>query len=204
MVIYKITNLKNNKIYIGQTIRDIKQRFIEHCKPSSECSALKFAIKKYGKQNFIIEELYYSFNLMDLNEKEEYFINIFNSCNKKFGYNCNFGGNNRKHSKETKIKISKAHIGKKREPFSKSWRQKISEANKNRKGEIRSKLARLNYSISKGAKPFNVFLNNKFIGTWVNQSECSETLGLNNKKISLCLNKKNKQHKGYTFNYIGE
>ena len=30
MYIYKITNIQNNKVYIGQTIRPIKERFHRH------------------------------------------------------------------------------------------------------------------------------------------------------------------------------
>ncbi len=56
--IYKITNKLNNKSYIGQSIH-IEQRWQEHLYKSSGCSLLKYALYKYGADNFsfeIIEE----------------------------------------------------------------------------------------------------------------------------------------------------
>ena len=58
--IYKIENKVNGKLYIGQTINQIKIRFKKHlaqinCK--NQCSALYSAIRKYGKENFEISEV---------------------------------------------------------------------------------------------------------------------------------------------------
>lgn len=91
--IYKITNKVNGKIYIGQTIQDVKERFYQHCATKCDEAVLKMsihkAILKYGKQNFtieILEEL--DSNL--LNEREKYWIQYFDSYNK--GYNETIGG----------------------------------------------------------------------------------------------------------------
>ena len=52
--IYKITNLKNNYIYVGSTSKSIQERFREHCKPStwekSPNSNFYKDIEKYGKE----------------------------------------------------------------------------------------------------------------------------------------------------------
>ena len=59
--IYKITNLINGKIYIGQTIQSIKDRWYRHVGNSKWLSqhevnmAIKRAIRKYGKENFKLE-----------------------------------------------------------------------------------------------------------------------------------------------------
>ena len=56
MIIYKITNLINNKIYIGRTINTIGERFKRHmydCK--SRNSLFCRALKKYGKDNYKID-----------------------------------------------------------------------------------------------------------------------------------------------------
>ena len=58
MIVYKITNLINNKIYIGQTTRALSSRWNEHCKPCMVSrSYISNAIQKYGSENFIIEAI---------------------------------------------------------------------------------------------------------------------------------------------------
>lgn len=93
--IYKITNLINNKIYIGQTIRTIEKRWQEHLWNSFNEKSLSYnclfhkAIRKYGKDNFKIEKLEECEN-KDILMKEKYWINYYNSCNT--GYNSFVGG----------------------------------------------------------------------------------------------------------------
>lgn len=94
--IYKITNLVNNKIYIGYTSRNLKRRFYEHCWSASQDkdkNILHKAINKYGKNNFKIEEVL-SFNENEKNweELERYYINYFNAYVPN-GYNVAEGGN---------------------------------------------------------------------------------------------------------------
>jgi len=50
MIIYKITNKINKKIYIGQTIRHLSVRWGQHLRSKNGCTALKSALKKYGKE----------------------------------------------------------------------------------------------------------------------------------------------------------
>lgn len=93
--IYKITNLTNGKIYIGQSIH-IERRFLEHkCYGKTLChesySALHRAINKYGWESFkceILEECSES----ELNEKEIYYISFYKSNKKGIGYNLTEGG----------------------------------------------------------------------------------------------------------------
>lgn len=94
-IIYKITNLINNKIYIGQTKRDINTRFQEHIRDSQNPSKnipLHQAIKKYGKENFKIEIIEDNINDEFLNEKEKKYIQIFHSLSHENGYNVTDGG----------------------------------------------------------------------------------------------------------------
>ena len=58
--IYKITNTINNKVYIGETTRTMKARWQQHksrVKMPEYTEYLYRAIRKYGIENFIIEEL---------------------------------------------------------------------------------------------------------------------------------------------------
>lgn len=91
--IYKITNNVNNKVYIGQTIQTIKERFYQHC--ATKCSesvlnmAIHKAIKKYGKSNFTIEVIE-EVDKDSLNDREKFWIEYYNSYNN--GYNSTRGG----------------------------------------------------------------------------------------------------------------
>lgn len=91
--IYKITNLVNNKSYIGQTTNTIEYRWKEHlnCLNKPECvnRPLYRAIKKYGVQNFSIEEIE-KCEENELNEKEIYWISFYNTY--EAGYNLTIGG----------------------------------------------------------------------------------------------------------------
>jgi group I intron endonuclease len=85
VVVYKITNLINGKVYIGQTIQSLKKRWRDHCHPNSDCSKLARAIQKYGKENFTIEEIENCSDMDSLNKAEEYWIKEHNSIEN--GYN---------------------------------------------------------------------------------------------------------------------
>lgn len=88
--IYKITNVINNKIYIGQSI-DPNHRFISHCSRAnndSDNSPIHTAIKKYGKENFVLDIIEWT---EDYNNRERYWIQKLNSLS-PFGYNIAKGG----------------------------------------------------------------------------------------------------------------
>ena len=92
--IYKITNLVNNKIYIGQTRQNYEQRFIQHksrARTGSSQHKLARALRKYGDDNFIIEPLE-ECPFDQLNERERYWISYYQTTNDKFGYNTLIGG----------------------------------------------------------------------------------------------------------------
>lgn len=74
--IYKIENILNHKIYIGQSVH-IERRWAEHCFPSKK-SIISKAIQKYGKENFtfqVLEEC----SIDELDDKEIYYIKKFDS-----------------------------------------------------------------------------------------------------------------------------
>lgn len=82
MWIYKITNIQNNKVYIGQSIRPINQRFQRHLNDALNNTLdthFARAIRKYGKENFIIEEIDTAITQEELNKKEQYWIKYYNS-----------------------------------------------------------------------------------------------------------------------------
>ena len=91
--IYKITNILTQECYIGQSV-NIKDRFIEHIKAgvgateASVTNKLYQAIQKYGIQNFAFE-LIESCSSSELNNKEKYFISLYQSDTS--GYNITKG-----------------------------------------------------------------------------------------------------------------
>ena len=88
MWIYKITNIKNNKVYIGQSSRGVRERVMRHFN-DAESNRLDThfcrAIRKYGRESFIWEIIDEAKTSNELNQKEHYWINFYDSVNK--GYN---------------------------------------------------------------------------------------------------------------------
>jgi|GEM_PF-970481 len=135
--IYKITNLINNKIYIGQTV-DLKARWLKHVassrtKDKKQSFYLQKSINKYGKENFKHEIIDQCQTLKEADDKEIYWIAYFDSTNTKIGMNLTKGGGGNlgykmpEHQKEILRKINK---GKK---LSEEQRKILSIANKGKK-----------------------------------------------------------------------
>lgn len=131
--IYKITCLSNGKVYIGQSVDMIKRKAshfytLRHNKHRNKY--LQNCYDKYGEKDleFQILEIC-KFEELDL--KEEYYMNLYNSTNKKFGFNLKYNeGKQYRHSEETKKKISEKHKGRK---VSDETRRRMSIAFKGRK-----------------------------------------------------------------------
>ena len=107
-VIYGIKNLINNKIYIGKSINvNIRKKQHENAfnRKDGVNTHLQHSIDKYGIVNFeflIIEEV----SLDTIDEREQYWIQNFQSFNPLVGYNKTMGGDGGNLTEETKIKIS--------------------------------------------------------------------------------------------------
>ena len=92
--IYKITNQKTDLVYIGQAV-DIATRWKNHAKAGLGIDTpvntkLYKAMMEDGLESFsfeILEEC----NRQELNEKEHFYINLYQSD--KYGYNSNSGIN---------------------------------------------------------------------------------------------------------------
>lgn len=105
--IYKISI--NNKVYIGQTIRQYKRRWYDH----------KWALKNNKHNNIHLQRAYnkYGENVIEftlieeceeniIDDREKYWIDFYESCDREKGYNIELGGNKNKIiSEETKQKL---------------------------------------------------------------------------------------------------
>lgn len=93
MYVYLITNLINNKKYIGIT-NNLKRRWFNHCHPSKgREQVISNAIQKYGPNNFKFEVLEENVPLDKIDEKEIYYIQKYDSLTiNNHGYNVATGG----------------------------------------------------------------------------------------------------------------
>lgn len=100
--------------YVGQTVASLKARLNTHFSEYSRCARLKSAIKKYGKDNFKIEEI-----LVIKHDSKEKIRELLNIEEKKLikqldcihpkGYNLTDGGDNPIRTKEVSEKIAMKH-----------------------------------------------------------------------------------------------
>lgn len=89
--IYKVTNLINNKVYIGQT-NNFEKRKREHLTDTrTSHQPFKRALNKYGEENFKWEIIDEVSTKQQADEKEKYYINSLNSKIPN-GYNMANGG----------------------------------------------------------------------------------------------------------------
>lgn len=89
MLIYKVTNQVNGKIYIGITTRTLLLRWNQHLRTAAKGSqyAIHRAIRKYGSNKFTIEQIDSATCLESLIAKESDHICAFDSMNPLKGYN---------------------------------------------------------------------------------------------------------------------
>lgn len=90
--IYKITNIETQQVYIGQS-KQIRERWREHCKAGLQIDTpgnnkLYSSMIQYGLENFTFE-LMEQCSTDKLNEKENYWIEFYKSCD--YGLNGNKG-----------------------------------------------------------------------------------------------------------------
>lgn len=93
--IYKITNLQNNKVYIGQTATSLDRRFRQH-QTAAFTLCLKRplynAMRKYGLDSFKIE-LLEEVSSSEASEREQFYIKLYESfAPLGKGYNATRGG----------------------------------------------------------------------------------------------------------------
>jgi len=114
MVIYKITNTKTNKVYIGKTGGNLIERWRGHkakFKDEKTISKLYRSMRKHGIENFKIEEIEKAKDVNDLKSKEFKWIAYYDSTNDEKGYNIQRGDENDNvvMHEDTKIKIVKGN-----------------------------------------------------------------------------------------------
>ena len=126
-IVYKATNLINNKVYIGYTTNKLEERIKQHFSKVGDGCYFHNALGKYGKENFQWDIIDYADTAEELSEKEAYWIDYYQSfTDKNKGYNSTSGGEvSKKMSEDVRRKISDGNKGK---VLSEEAREKISKA----------------------------------------------------------------------------
>jgi len=129
--LYKITNILNNKIYIGQSINP-QSRWINHqsIARSGKCSQyIHRALHKYGINNFTFQIIDSALNRWQADCLEYNYIVQYNS--QEYGYNIRPGGRTSFMSQQTRHKMSKAALGSKNHRYgtkhTDEWKKHMSQ-----------------------------------------------------------------------------
>lgn len=122
MIIYKITNLITDKVYIGQSIRTLKERIsgykseIKKYKNGNKTAGrpIIYSMSEYGIENFLFFVIDKANSQKELDLKEKFWISNYSSYIRGIGYNLDTsrGGTGRR-STESKKKTSNSMLGEK-------------------------------------------------------------------------------------------
>lgn len=201
--VYKITNIINNKVYIGETIMPMKKRFQTHLTSAFNAKSNTYnyyfhrAIRKYGKDAFIIECLetiegnFQKWVKKKIQQLEKKYIKQYKSNDPLVGYNSDSGG--------LGGRIPNIEV-----------RQKQSQIKKNDpKTKERLDYARSFNKSEKEIRQYNYYTG-EFIKEYKSIKNASKELNLDDSSIVKCCKHPNK-HKylkvnniKYTFRYKSE
>ena len=230
-LVYYCYNRLTRKIYIGYTLTTLSRRIISHyhiSKHNNSNNYFKNSLAKYPKDIFEWGVLYCSHSLEELKDREKYYIELFNSNNRKSGYNLTSGGEQCNFNDEVKLKISKKakerNLKGENSPF---YNKKHTEETKKHLSTIRKgKCNNLGYKHSKETREY---LSNKKLEFYQNKDnvekmrkaqkskpikclnngvvyyssgEAATLLNINKNGIKAQLQKRVKKYKGYEFEFI--
>jgi group I intron endonuclease len=212
MFVYVITNIINNKKYVGLTTSTLSSRWSRHITAAYKRhnnSYIGRSIRKYGKENFLIEILETAASFDELKLLEQTYIQKLDTYNN--GYNLTHGGDGtlgRRASNETRNKIKESL---KTRVFTEEWLIAIRASAKKRIGirhtiEHKSKISislkgrKKNYSC--GRKAINVIQLSKsgeFIKNHDSYVAAAAEIGSDASTVRKCCLGIRKQVKNFVF-----
>ena len=187
--IYLITNSVNNKKYIGLTSGTVQARWEKHCRNAKLGInyALYKAMRAHGINNFSVCTIEEEFDFQKLCDREQYWINFYNTFNN--GYNETLGGEgNRKYTPDVIYAL---------------WDSGLTVSEITRQtGCVRStvystlllyneysqteSLSRRNDTLKK--KPVQFDLNGNYIATYESEGAACQAVGASSGSVGLCCN----------------
>lgn len=196
-VVYKATNLVNNKCYVGKSI-NFRNRYQKHKSAKYYTTAFHNAIRKYGFANFKFEILEYC-EPKDLIIRENYWILYFDSINPEKGYNLRLDSKDNsgwKHSDASKLLISIS--GKGRKP----WHAGKKVGNLKSTEGIAKFVKQMTGAGNPNAKRVYQFdLNNNFLAEFDCVSTAARKLNIVFQGIARCASGERKSYKGFKWSY---
>lgn len=170
--VYKHT-APNGKVYIGQTKKSLECRWKNG--KGYTCHQHGFfwkAIQKYGWDNFTHEVLADDLTQQNADYYEKYFIALYRSTDKRYGYNCTSGGSSGyRYTDTAKGNISeglKEHYRKNGKPKSTSYAREVLRRKQSRK------IAQYD-------------LNGNLLHIYDSAMSAEETTGISHKRINACV-----------------
>ena len=212
--IYCIENLVNHKKYIGQS-NNIEYRWKQHKyelnRGGHDNDYLQKSWNKYGCDNFE----FYIIELCDiniLNEREVYYIDLYETLSRDKGYNLTSGGGaNKQYSQEVCEKISQALMG-----HEVSWetRMKVSQNHADVSGEkhpmygrkhseeAKEKMRQAGLGRPSSRKNLTPVLCIELNTIFENATEASKKLNLDSGAILKCCRRERKTCGGYGWDFV--
>ena len=228
MGIYQIVNLIDGKKYVGSSKNLYKRKsshFYNLKNNKHRNCHLQNAFNKYGEENFSFEVIEFVNTIYELLPKEQYYIDLYQVCDKTKGYNLIVDAVRHAHSEETKLKMSLARKGDKHPMYGKRgelspfFGKSLSEETKlkislAKKGKTRSKETKLKISLAKKGSKNHLYGKTGDLHPKSKKVICIETgimynsmvdaekiTGIKRENISHCCRGKSKTAGGYHWQY---
>jgi group I intron endonuclease len=243
--VYQIINSIDGKRYIGSSVNLSKRKnthFSDLKKQKHKNRHLLSAYNKYGSNNFKFEiilycsredAIFYEQRVIDLYNFSKELYNLSPSAKDNLGFKMPQSSKDllskinkgKKHTKESKLKMSQSRTGKKNHMYGKrhteETKEKVRQArkgmiasdetiekmSKKRKGVPKSEAHKRKMSENNSRKiPIKVFdyINKEYIGEFDSLTKCAKILEIDRRMISAVLKGKLKHCGGYIFEKIEE
>lgn len=209
MIVYKITNTINNKVYFGVTKCSLSKRWNEHkSKSKSSKSHLAKSINKYGFDKFNIEIVANCKSEDEMYSLEISLIKKNKSNNPKYGYNNSLGGEissfGKKLNDQHRMRISDYQKKRVRKPWPDHVKEKMSLSAKGRDMSVQIKASAIS---RKGKLPHNAIsvdmttLEGSFIKSFKSFKEAAAYVGGSISAFSMLKKGSLKTYKGHKWKF---